>query len=237
MVNFYTQLTRKIGNSIQQACILCGDGGHKNLCLCQACLSELPFIEHGCQTCGLPLPQNINRCGACISIPPPNTSCTSLLHYQEPVDYLIKHMKYHNQLSIAALLGNLLADKIKKTKQPLPQQLIPVPLHFSRLQQRGYNQATEIARAISSVLNIPVNIKGYTRQRNTEPQFDLPPNQRAGNMHQAFQSTQQTQTKHVAIIDDVMTTGSTVWEFSQTIIDSGVERVDIWACARAITTD
>ena len=233
MIKNYQQFTQQLTSLILQPCTLCGDSGYKNLCLCNACLRELPYIDKCCQRCGIPLSTDVTCCGHCQSNPPPNARCISLLHYQEPVDYLIKHMKYHNQLSIAALLGDLLGRKISQLNSALPEQIIPVPLHLHRLQQRGYNQAIEIARVISKILNIPINTKDYIRQRNTAPQFDLPHNQRADNIKQAFEVSHAPSAKHVAIIDDVMTTGSTAWELCQTILDSGVESVDIWICARA----
>ena len=235
MTSFSAQFANNISSSIKQSCVLCGDSGHQDLCLCQNCLNELPFIENGCDSCGVPLSSGVEKCGACISTPPSNTICISLLNYQEPVDYLIKHMKYHNQLSIAELMGKLLVEKINQAGQPIPEQIIPVPLHFSRLQQRGYNQASEIARSISRAFNIPINLTDCHRKRNTTPQYDLPSNLRSDNLKEAFEVINEIPAKHVAIVDDVMTTGATVWELSRAIIDSGVERVDIWTCSRATT--
>jgi ComF family protein len=142
-------------------------------------------------------------------------------------------MKYHNQLAIAELMGNLLAKKIKQATTCVPDVIIPIPLHLSRLQQRGYNQAIEIARPVSRALNIPINFNHCIRKRNTTPQFDLVIAERTKNMQQAFELIHKITAKHVAIIDDVMTTGSTVWELSKNLIASGVERVDVWTCARA----
>jgi len=217
---------------LNQPCVLCGAKGQASLCLCEGCLNELPFITQCCRTCGIPLTKSTTHCGACITQPPPATYCMSLLHYQEPVDYLIKRMKYHNQLPIANSLGQLLIDKLQHSAEPLPELIIPVPLHPDRLQQRGYNQATEIARPISRALKIPLSIKDCVRTRNTVPQFDLPSNQRSKNMQNAFAITRPILAKHVAIIDDIMTTGSTVWALTHTLLKAGVKRVDIWVCAR-----
>ena len=198
-------------------------------------MDDLPYIHNSCHTCGLPLPSNQAHCGACIKTPPPYERCVSLLHYQSPVDYLMKQMKYHRQLTVADLFSALLADKIQGNSSTLPELIIPIPLHNQRLQQRGYNQAIEIARPLSKKLNIPLDIQCSKRQRNTAPQFDLPSDQRKKNLRNAFEIVHPIPAKHVAVVDDVMTTGSTVSSFSQTLIDAGVERVDIWACARATT--
>ncbi len=217
----------------QQSCVLCGSPSEKNSCLCQPCLEELPFIEQACKTCGLPTTESVIRCGACITVPPLNNIAVILLQYVAPVDHLIKNMKYHNQLAIADLLGQLLADKIKSQPDDLPEQIIPVPLHNSRLQTRGYNQAVEIARPVSKALNIPVNLTSCLRNRATEPQVELPHEERQSNVKNAFEIIHQTNVKHVAILDDVMTTGSTMNELTRILLNSGVERVDIWACTRA----
>lgn len=149
------------------------------------------------------------------------------------MDYLIKHMKYHNQLSIADLMGKLLAKKIKELALPLPEQIIPVPLHIDRLQQRGYNQAIEIAKLVSRELHVPINLNGCTRIKSTTPQFDLPATERCDNIKDAFEISSKMTARHVAIVDDVMTTGSTVWEISNALLKAGVEQVDVWTCARA----
>jgi len=204
------------------------------MCLCDACLNELPYIKSACKSCGLPLNDiHSDKCGSCVTTPPPVHQAISVLHYDSPVDYLIKHMKYHNQLSIAELLGKLLVDKIKEFPGDLPEQIIPVPLHVERLKRRGYNQAIEIARPISRALNIPINLTDCTRVKATAPQIDLPASERGKNIKNAFEISTHLKSRHIAILDDVMTTGSTVWEIADTLLASGVEQVDVWTCARA----
>ena len=222
---------------IEQPCILCGDIIREPNCLCQACQQELPYIHSACFSCGLPLEPSVESdcCGQCVSSPPPTKQCISLFHYQAPVDYLIKHMKYHNQLTIAEMMGKALAKKIRKLSKALPEQIIPVPLHVERLKQRGYNQAIEISRQISTELNIPLNLTDCSRIKHTSPQFDIPATQRSKNIKNAFEISSQLQARHIALVDDVMTTGSTVWEIANSLLKSGVEQVDVWVCARATT--
>lgn len=164
---------------------------------------------------------------------PQNNRAISLLHYHAPVDHLIQKMKYHNQLEIADLLGKLLVEKLLSMDYQLPQQIIPVPLHVSRLQQRGYNQAVEIARPVSRALKIPLNLTNCIRTRLTEPQIELSHAERKNNLKNAFDVIHQIPAKHVAIIDDVMTTGSTLNELTNALLKSGIEKVDIWTCSRA----
>ncbi len=226
-------LASKLFGEMTQSCVLCGNSCSNNICLCNACLQELPIIEHGCKTCGLPMQIENTQCGQCISNTPPISHCISLMSYVPPIDHLIQNMKYHNQLAIADLLGQLLADKIIKADLPLPEQIIPIPLHISRLQRRGFNQSVEIARPLSKKLNIPLNLTDCSRVRATSPQFNLSIQERAGNMQNAFEVLRSLNVKHVAIIDDVMTTGSTVWEFARVLKKAGIETIDVWTCARA----
>ncbi len=220
---------------IKQPCVLCGDNSQNTTCLCNACRNELPYITSACTTCGLPLDTSThtNICGACIATPPPIQHCISVLHYESPVDYLIKNMKYHNQLSIATLMGKLLAEKIKQDTLPLPELIIPTPLHMDRLRKRGYNQATEISKTISQELNIPLNLTAFTRSKSTSPQFDLPASERANNIKNAFNASDQITASHIALVDDIMTTGSTAWEMARTLKKAGINQVDLWVCARA----
>ncbi|MDX1810425.1 MAG: ComF family protein [Gammaproteobacteria bacterium] len=201
--------------------------------MCHSCLQDLPFIEYSCHKCGLPTQEDTTFCGHCLTHPPKNNLAVSIFHYRDPVDHLIQKMKYHNQLEIADLMGALLVHKLEMLKHPLPQEIVPVPLHFSRLEQRGYNQAVEIGRAVSKQLKIPLNLTGCIRGRATQPQFELTEDERRKNLKGAFEVVHQSPAKHVAIIDDVMTTGSTLNELTQTLLDSGVEKVDIWTCSRA----
>ena len=216
-----------------QRCLLCGDTSSSGLCLCNPCLEELPFIEHACQKCGLPTVEDTPLCGYCLIETPHNHRAVSILHYKAPVDYLIKKLKYHNQLEVADLLGSLLVAKLKHLDWPLPEQIIPVPLHINRLQQRGYNQAVEIARTVSKSLNVPVNLTNCIRTRVTVPQIELSFEDRKNNLENAFEVVHQIPAKHVAIIDDVMTTGSTLNALTDALLQSGIQKVDIWACSRA----
>lgn len=217
---------------IQSNCLLCGSPSEKNWCLCNPCRLELPYIEHSCKTCGSSVPLDVKRCGACIVDPPKTNQVVTILHYVSPVDYLVKKMKYHNQLEIAQLFGKLLVKQLETQQESWPDQIIPVPLHSSRLQQRGYNQAVEIARTVSKALNIPMNLTNCIRTRPTEPQFELSLDKRKTNVKNAFDIVHEIDAKHVAIIDDVMTTGSTVNELTSALLKSGIEKVDIWVCSR-----
>jgi ComF family protein len=117
--------------------------------------------------------------------------------------------------------------------QPRPQVLIPVPLHLTRLRQRGYNQSLELAKVIAKHTGIPIAFQACKRIRNTPPQTSLSGKQRQTNVKGAFEIIKiAPDWQHIALIDDVMTTGSTVAELARVFREAGVERVDIWCCAR-----
>ncbi|MEO6696465.1 MAG: phosphoribosyltransferase family protein, partial [Gammaproteobacteria bacterium] len=106
-------------------------------------------------------------------------------------------------------------------------------LHRARLRQRGFNQSLEIARPLARRLNIPVDYQSCERVRNTSAQSLLPAGERHKNIKGAFRVTHPIAARHVAIVDDVMTTGHTVQELAATLRKSGVRRVDVWVLARA----
>jgi ComF family protein len=115
----------------------------------------------------------------------------------------------------------------------LPDCLLPVPLHSSRLRQRGFNQSIEIARVIAKRLQIPIVHDAVIRRRSTESQTGLTAKQRQKNIRGAFDVVGDLAGKHVLIIDDVVTTGSTVNELAKVLKRKGVKRVGVLSIARA----
>jgi ComF family protein len=137
-------------------------------------------------------------------------------------------------LSAAPALGLLLTHRLAERVDSYPDALLPVPLHRSRLRSRGYNQAVEIAKIVSKQLAIPL-LSGIERIRDTAPQSALKTHlERQRNMRDAFRLGYGfSATKHIAILDDVMTSGATVQALASTLKQQGVTRVDVWICARA----
>lgn len=114
----------------------------------------------------------------------------------------------------------------------MPDLIIPIPLHTSRLRQRGFNQALEIARPISKKLNIPIDTQGICRTKATVAQSSLPAKLRRQNIRQAFTSNRRFDGLKIALLDDVVTTGHTVEECSQLLKQQGAQEIDIWCVAR-----
>lgn len=217
-------------------CLLCGEPGADRRDLCPPCQATLSYNTFACARCALPLPQETppgTVCGRCQSTPPAYDQAYSLFHYAPPVDRLIVRLKFSAKLNLTRLLGELLADHVADTVEVLPELIIPVPLHRSRLRERGYNQALEIARPIARRLHIPVDYRSCARLRPTSAQTSLPAKERRGNVKGAFGVVQPISARHIAIVDDVMTTGHTAQELATVLRASGVATIDIWVLARA----
>lgn len=196
-------------------CCLCGfEGANLDLDLCGFCFADLPWA-------------------------PAHLPDVVAFRYEEPIDDLIRDLKYRGALANARVLGVLLAEAVRDSHVELPQLLVPVPLHAARLRERGFNQACALARYAGRMLEIPYARGAVRRVRNTPSQTSLDMNERRRNVQGAFSvagaraQARLVAAEHVAIVDDVMTTGSTVAELRAVLLAAGVGRVDVWAIARA----
>lgn len=230
-------------NQIQQwlfpnICCLCEHRSQTNRDLCLVCKASLPWSEDRCYQCGLRL-EEVNdaiRCTRCREKPPFFDRLCALFSYEEPVTKLVTGLKFGEQLVYGKVLGELLADAIntqwyKKTIH-LPEAVLPVPLHEKRLRARGFNQALELLWPIQKQCQIPLLLNACTRIRQTSPQAKLDKTRRQRNVKDAFRVT-ALPFDHVAIMDDVVTTGSTVAELSRALKAVGVQQVDVWCVCRA----
>lgn len=222
-------------NLLPNNCLLCRQSSATKELLCAACLQDLPWLDNTCLQCALPLTGNIQsqRCGACLKTTLPFSQILAIFHYQTPVDKLINDLKFHSRLVVATLFANLLAKKIRASyhAQALPELLIPVPLHPRRLHERGYNQAAEVARQVAKLLDIKLDVLSCQRVIHTAAQSQIPAEQRYRNIKNAF-TVDAIHAKHVAIIDDVVTTMSTVKELTLSLRKQGVQQIDVWTIAR-----
>ena len=215
-------------------CLVCDAPAEAPLDLCRQCLDRLPVIHHGCYTCGIPLPTGYGEllCGQCLKRPPPQAQTISLYEYSEPVSGLITRLKFHAELAVARSLGELMLQRLRVEVESV-DMLLPVPLHPARLRQRGFNQSVELARPLARGLDLPLEHQLVRRVRNTAAQSELDAIARRRNLRSAFEVLQPPG-KHVAVIDDVVTTGSTVASLSRCLLCAGAERVSVWSLARAL---
>jgi ComF family protein len=212
-------------------CTLCGDRVAAARDFCPGCASALPYLPHACPVCALPY-TGVGPCGQCQRRPPPFIATVALFRYASPIDRLIIGLKFHAQLVHARTLGALMADHLAARTGPLPQLIIPMPLHRTRLRSRGFNQALELARPLARCLGIPLDHGTLVRHRATSPQTDLPVAARARNVRAAFQATRDLRGLHVALVDDVMTTGHTAAAAAGALRKAGAD-VEVWVLARA----
>lgn len=214
-------------------CALCGAPDTTGLGLCSPCQADLPPLGTACWRCARPL-SSTGICGACQQQAPPQDRTLSAFRYAPPLDHMILQLKFHGKLHLARLLGQLTAEYLAPWVHPLPECIIPVPLHPARLRERGFNQALELAQPIAAQLKIPVNYQVVYRKRNTPSQSGLPRQERKRNMRGAFALRGPLAARHVAIMDDVLTTGHTVGELARTLRRNGAHFIEVWTCARAL---
>lgn len=219
-------------------CLLCKNALVNALHFCDFCLNILPFHHHGCLQCAAKLTHEKLYCGKCLRLPPAFDVTYVLFYYEPPITRLILNLKFQQALNNAEALGNLLAKQIQHNwyaTQSLPQAIFPVPLHKKRLRERGFNQALELARPIARQLNLPIDYQSCIRTKPTLAQARLPANKRKNNLRHAFQMVRSIPYSYIAVIDDIMTTGTTLHIFCKTLKKQGVKKIDVWCVARAIS--
>lgn len=229
---------RLVGGLLPPVCVLCGGAGAAGVQqiqdLCSACRDNLPWAGSQCVRCALPLSATALEalCGHCQTQPPVFERCLSPFVYHPPLDHLLLGLKFNGRLERARLLGELMAQWLVSVVDVPPEQIIPVPLHASRLRERGFNQAVELARPIAKQFGLLLNLDGVRRVRATPPQSDLSRKARLKNIKGAFEVLRPL-SGQVVVVDDVMTTGSTANELASTLLAAGAEQVEVWVCARA----
>jgi ComF family protein len=219
-------------------CLVCREPGRDGRDLCLACAAALPWNRSACTRCALPLPgpQAGNGlapwCGTCLQRASPLAAAHAAFLYAFPVDRLLPRFKFHQDLAAGRLLAGLMADAFHRL--PPPDALLPVPLHASRLRQRGYDQALELAQPLGRLLCVPIVADGLARCRATAAQSKLDAPARRRNLRGAFAVPGPgVLPDHVALVDDVMTTGATLHAAAAALRAAGVRRIDAWVCARA----
>ncbi|HUW28704.1 MAG TPA: ComF family protein [Sulfuriferula sp.] len=216
---------------LPQDCLLCGIfcGRAK---LCADCAADLPYHPQACcPVCALPTLHGA-ICGHCLKRPPHFSSTRAAYTYAFPLDRLVLALKYGHNLAVVSLLADTLAKQA--AGHPLPDVLIPMPLHPNRLRQRGFNQAHEIAQRMARSLRLPMLPLVAARIIDTVPQASLPLKARRKNLRGAFACDPSLQGKRVAIVDDVMTSGSTLDALAEVLLKAGAVEVQCWVIARAL---
>jgi ComF family protein len=227
----------------QTNCYLCDEKTLSKSKICHACAQDFYWNKRFCRQCSLPLNNQSNYehdvhlvCGECLTNPPPFTSSVAPFVYSFPISVLIQRIKYRNeQYWIEALSLKFIEHLNQQHPYNLnPEVIIPVPIHHTKLKKRGFNQAEAFAKHLSKHLHIPAEFQVLSKTKESDDQASLKKTQRLKNLRNCFsvQNSQQIKGKHLALVDDVMTTKATSEICSQLLLDSGAQRVDIWCLAR-----
>ena len=227
----YGWTSRLFDRLLPSRCLVCSERGAIGRDLCPTCCESLPWLTTSCARCALPLGVDAELCGDCLRRPPPQTATRAAFVYRTPLDRLLPRAKFHGDLAGLRLLSALMGDSLGDAERP--ETLAPIPLHRDRLRRRGYDQALELARPLARRLGLPLRDDLLRRVRATAAQSRLDAGARRRNLRGAFEvRAGASLPAHVALIDDVMTTGATARSAALALRRAGVQRVDVWVCAR-----
>lgn len=250
MFDFSTSFHR-IRALLPTRCLLCRGRCDGPQPLCEGCRRELPWLRRQCRRCALPMHDSAalshpGECGECLRQPPPWQRCIAAFEYRPPISQLIGRYKQHSDLAcgrtLAELLGELLARRLcekRLDQSPLapPDLLLPAPLHWRRQLLRGFNQSYDLARLLGARLAIPCSHNHIRKHRHTSPQHSLSRDQRQRNLRAVFEVRRPVAGKRIALIDDVVTTGSTAKALTGILLKAGAAGVEIWCLARTPRPD
>ncbi len=234
----FTRLLDAVATTPSQ-CAVCRGWGNRRVCA--QCVARFAPALARCARCALEVPVGASLCGSCLADPPPFEHTLAAVAYAHPWDGLITQFKFHSALDLAPALTQQLLDAHRRSAQPAPALLLPVPLSTARLRERGYNQAWELARRLAGPLNCRADANLLLRVKDTPHQLALAPDKRAGNVHAAFAVEPRRRAElagaTVTLVDDVMTTGATVSEAARVLLQAGAAQVQVWVVARTPRSD
>lgn len=215
---------------VEQDCALCGCRSGESL-MCQACVDALPRIVRACARCAIPLASEATLCGECVRAGRHAfDDSLAVFEYRFPVDRLVQRFKYAGDLALGRWFAERLAEGA--AKRPRPDLIVAVPLANRSLRRRGFNQALVLARHVAASLVLRCEIDAVSRVRETAKQEGLGRRQRIENLRDAFRCDLRLAGEHVAVVDDVVTTGATAGALARVLREGGAGRVSVWAVAR-----
>lgn len=230
-------VTRRLGFtglSLAGSCEVCGTWTQQRLC--PPCRGHHAAPQPRCRHCALRLAGGQAVCGQCLREPPPVQRCLCVADYGFPWDRLILRFKHHQAPELAMLLADCLAAAARREALPLPEAFVPVPLSDHRLAERGYDQAWQLARQLGRRLQRPAQGGWLERRFDGRPQAELSRRERLSQLRGAFRlqpgAQTQVQGRHLALVDDVLTTGATAFEAAAALRAAGARQVDLWVVAR-----
>lgn len=232
---------RKLLNFIlPPRCLLCGKIISSENSLCSDCFENISFItEPYCKYCGIPLNGNKDdvfelSCLHCLNKKNSFRLCRSAIEYDRFSKKLLLDFKFADHIENRLLFARWLYFAGKDIFKAGVDLIIPVPLHYTRIIQRKYNQSAMLAAELSKLCLIPVNYKALKKIRYTKPQVQCSGKKRKSNIKDAFEviDPSNIKGKRVVLIDDVYTTGSTMHECIKVLKKAKVKSVDVLTVAR-----
>ncbi len=206
--------------------------------LCSSCTRALLKNPPACPQCGLPSMNPRSPCGRCLQRPPPWQHLVSVGDYRAPLSTLLHRLKFANSTALAWPLSRLLLLCVLQARRerglPLPDMLISIPLHRRRQWRRGFNQSALLAAPLARWLACPYEPGALVRIKAAGVQHKLSARLRPRNMKNAFRLELALKGRHIAIVDDVVTTGSTVAEAARLLQRSGVASLQVWCLCRTL---
>lgn len=209
---------------------------HANPYLCPSCAAGIDWIGDGaCRGCGYPAGPHAEHgddCHRCRGKKPRLTTAAAVARYRNAARDLVLRLKFRGETEIAGPMAGLMAKRLGRRDFPAIDLVLPVALHPSRRRQRGFDQAALLAEHVGRLLGLPADAGLLRRTRPTTPQATLHRSARLINMQGAFSASPETAGKSVLLIDDVMTTGSTMAECARACREAGARRVSALVFAR-----
>ena len=206
--------------------------------ICSYCLRSLPVKPCCCPTCGLPSGDALQPCGRCLQKPPPWQVLVFATDYRPPISTLVRNFKFHQAPALAPTLARLILlhwlQAHREQHLNRPEVILAVPLQDKRCWRRGYNQSDLLARPLARWLGCEYRPAALRRIRATAPQQQLIARLRRRNLRGAFRCDEDLAGKHVALLDDVVTTGSTMAEIATLLQNQGVASLQIWCVCRTL---
>ncbi|WP_207384149.1 ComF family protein [Legionella nagasakiensis] len=212
-------------------CSLCNQYHQNRRAICESCLELFIPLGPACHICAMPLlDDKFLLCGQCIRKKPKFDRVIASYRFEEPLRTLLHEFKYYEGLYLNAFIADLMLNNLPDLHNT--QCLIPVPMHPRRLRERGYNQANELTKYLAAHLRLPYELFLCKKIRNTASQAGLDGKQRRQNLRGSF-TTKTIRYRHITLVDDLLTTGSTANELAGVLKKQGAAHVDVWCCARA----
>ena len=222
-------------------CVLCYQPVQGHVALCGTCWEGLSFIDGPiCQRTGTPLPYDLGPETVSLNamMRPPAYDCArAALIYDGAARLLIRRFKFHDRLELRQLLLPFML-RAGADFWPDADVIMPVPLHWTRLLMRRYNQSAELARGLSKHTQIPMQVNWLRRVKRTRQQIGLTRPMRKQNLQGAFaiapRHRAKLKDKHVVLVDDVLTTGATVEACAKICRRAGVAKISVLTAARVV---